>query len=118
MYKPKTSTIDSPVAIIGAGPHGLAAAAHLRHGGLEPMTRWMQRCSASRLGATEITTVVVRLTAACEALAGPPAVAAVGPATRPANSPRLTTQHALSRRPTLSATRSGQNRCGRRIFML
>ena len=37
MYKPKTSTIDSPVAIIGAGPHGLAAAAHLRHGGLEPI---------------------------------------------------------------------------------
>src|SRR2546421_5418306 len=37
MYKPTTSTIDSPVAIIGAGPHGLAAAAHLRHGGLEPI---------------------------------------------------------------------------------
>ena len=37
MYKPKTSTIDSPVAVIGAGPHGLAAAAHLRHGGLEPI---------------------------------------------------------------------------------
>jgi lysine/ornithine N-monooxygenase len=37
MYKPSSSVIDSPVAIIGAGPHGLSAAAHLRHGGLEPI---------------------------------------------------------------------------------
>src|SRR4051812_27223722 len=37
MYKPLSSTIDSPVAIIGAGPHGLSAAAHLLHGGLEPI---------------------------------------------------------------------------------
>jgi FAD-dependent urate hydroxylase len=37
MYKPRSSTIDSPVAIIGAGPHGLSAAAHLRHGGVEPI---------------------------------------------------------------------------------
>jgi cation diffusion facilitator CzcD-associated flavoprotein CzcO len=36
MYKSRSSTTDSPVAIIGAGPHGLAAAAHLRHAGIEP----------------------------------------------------------------------------------
>src|SRR5256714_14166133 len=37
MYKPRSSQLDSPVAVVGAGPHGLSAAAHLRHGGLEPI---------------------------------------------------------------------------------
>jgi hypothetical protein len=38
MYLPRaTKAIDSPVTIIGAGPHGLAAAAHVRAAGLEPL---------------------------------------------------------------------------------
>jgi FAD-dependent urate hydroxylase len=37
MYKTRTSVLDTPVAIIGAGPHGLSAAAHVRHFGLEPL---------------------------------------------------------------------------------
>src|SRR3954449_3340920 len=37
VYKSRSSVIDTPVAIVGAGPHGLSAAAHLRHRGLEPV---------------------------------------------------------------------------------
>src|SRR5947207_1588148 len=37
MYKSRSSQADSPVAVVGAGPHGLSAAAHVRHGGLEPI---------------------------------------------------------------------------------
>jgi hypothetical protein len=37
MYKNRTASMDRPVAVLGAGPHGLAAAAHLRGRGIEPI---------------------------------------------------------------------------------
>src|SRR5438477_8551675 len=55
MYKPRSSQLDSPVAVIGAGPHGLSAAAHLRHLGIEPtvfgdpMAFWRDQMPAGML---------------------------------------------------------------------
>ena len=55
MYLTRTSTVDSPIAVIGAGPHGLSAAAHLSHLGIvptvfgDPMAFWRDQMPAGML---------------------------------------------------------------------